>query len=395
MRSSLGHRPATLAILVLVMLIPAPAMGQEAWLVTYGPGGDAWSRFGHNAVMIRDRERGIATNYAFGYFDMNRPGFLVDFIQGILIYEGHATDAERELNLYRTADRSVRRQRLDLTTDQVEDLHALLEEAVRPENRAYEYDYYFHNCSTRIRDLLDEVLDGALRRKTTDLPARLNLRDHTHRLSQDDFWLHTGLMMVLGPGIDGERSAWEEMFLPAAMADQIADLELDGEPLVTDDHYWYESEAYDTPAQPSHRHGSYALAGLLTVVALLLPAMRMRGRLRCLPLRVFVAANAVAGIGLLYLWLGSAHEAIWRNAFLLPLNPLWALLLLPASRRPGVWLPVVLAGLTLLGALVLGWPEGYQYRPAQLRWLVPANAAALLAAWLCWYRPSPPVPRAA
>lgn len=376
-------------LFALALLASLPAMAQEAWLITYGPGGDTWSRFGHNAIMIRDTGQGAARNYAFGYFDMNRPGFLTDFLQGILIYEGHATDAEREMALYRAQDRSVRRQRLNLSAEQVERFHALLREQVRPDNRRYEYDYYFHNCSTRLRDLLNRVLDGALRREARELPARLNLRDHTHRLSQDDFWLHTGLMLVLGPGIDGERSAWEEMFLPAAMASQLARLELDGEPLVTEDHYWYESRRYAMPAEPSHRFASYALAGLTTVAILLLPPLLLARPWRWWPLKAFALVNAVAGLGLLALWVASAHDAIWRNAVLFLLNPLWLLLCWRGTARAGRTVLAVLGLATLIGAVVLAWPGGYQYRPAPLLWLVPANLGALATAWLWWRSRAP------
>jgi len=369
---------------VLLLLTSAPALAQEAWLVTYGPGGDAWSRFGHNAVMIRDDERGIEINYAFGYFDMNRPGFLTDFLQGILIYEGHATRSQRELAYYRDQDRSVRKQRLNLSPDEVERFHELLQYHVRPENRTYEYDYYYNNCSTRIRDLLDKAMGGGLRSAMEERPARLNLRDHTHRLSQNDFWLHTGLMLVLGPGVDGERNAWEEMFLPMAMADQLAEFERAGEPLVTEDFHWYESAAHGAPRDPGHRLFSYALAGVLTAAFLLVPAWRLSGRMRWLPLQALAMVSALAGTGLLLLWFASNHDAIWRNAVLLLLNPLWLLALWRRPPLPPRGIIAVLGLLTVAGAIVLAWPEGYQYRPGPLLWLVPANLAALAALWWRW-----------
>lgn len=373
-----------IALALLALLASAPASADEAWLITYGPGADAWSRFGHNAIMIRDPESGTATNYAFGYFDMNRPGFLTDFLAGILIYEGHATDAEREMRHYRRLDRSVRRQRLNLEPAEVADLERRLREQVRPENRAYAYDYYTRNCSTRLRDLLDATLGGGLREVARQRPARLNLRQHTHRLSQNDFWLHTGLMLVLGPGIDGGISAWEEMFLPTAMADQLAAIEIDGEPLVVEDRYWYRSAEHTAPDRPEHRFASYAVAGGLTAAFLLLPALFGGGRMRWLPLQLFVGVNGLAGIGLLLLWVASQHDDIWANAVLLLLNPLWLVLL--AGRRPPLARPLLaaLAGLALAGTVVLAWPEGYQFRPAQLLWLVPADICALVVAHRRW-----------
>lgn len=378
-----GHGFVRAILGVLLLIASNAALAQEAWLITYGPGGDAWSRFGHDALMLRGDGEG-ARNYAFGYFDPARPGFVGDFIQGRMIYEGHKTDAEREMAAYQAMDRSVRRQRLNLSTTEFERLRRLLERNVAPENRTYEYDYYFHNCATRLRDILDQALKGALSDQFRDTPARLNFREHTHRLTQDDFWLHTGLMFVLGPGIDGERTAWQEMFLPTALADHLADARADGEPLVVEDHYWYESQAHGAPEQPRHQWGDYGLLGLASAGLLLVPMYFGRRWWRSVPLALYVASSAIAGTGLLYLWMASTHDAIHGNALLLLLNPLWLGLFRGGSRHYRVGLLVVLGLLTLVGAVVLAWPEGYQYRPAPLLWLIPANVAALVAGWWRW-----------
>lgn len=68
------------------------------------------------------------------------------------------------VNHYAEANRTVTCQRLALSRPQVDTIVAALEREVRPENRYYPYHYLTTSCATRIRDLLDRVLDGALRR---------------------------------------------------------------------------------------------------------------------------------------------------------------------------------------------------------------------------------------
>ncbi len=355
--------------------------GPAAWLVTYGPGQEMWERFGHNAIWVRDEARGLDRIYSYGYFDMTRPGFAWDFARGIMIYEGNAADPGRELAWYRGRDRSVRLQRLDLDGDRFNSLAAMLEQSLEPDQRQYQYDYYFDNCSTRLRDFIDRVTDGALSEATETTSTAQNFRDHTHRLTQQRFWLHTGMMMGLGPAVDKENSAWEEMFLPEALAREVGALETDRGALVAEDFYWHESETFDPPPAPSHRWLTYSGLGVATMALILLPAWRFRRPWAARSgLALYALASGAAGSVLLFLWLATSHEAAWANAFLLLLNPLWWLLLVPLSARVTQALVGVLGALMAAGAIILAWPESYQFRPAPLLWLVPAGLAALACA---------------
>lgn len=366
------------ALFLLLGAWPGPAAAQpEAWLVTYGPGEEMWERFGHNALWMRDAERGVDQTYSYGYFDMDRPGFAWEFARGIMIYEGAAGDPARELALYRSRDRTVRMQRLDLDESQFRQLYERLEASLAPERRAYRYDYFFENCSTRIRDYLDEVLDGALMAASGNVPAEQTLRDHTHRLTQEKFWLHSGMMMGLGPRVDRPISAWDEMFLPEVVAERLVGLRVNGQAVVAEDFTWHETSRFAPPQQPGHRWVTYGLLGLITAALILIPAVLGSGRAGRIPLILYVLANGLAGLNLLFLWFGSEHEAAWRNLFLLLANPLWWVL--AVRTRPGVACVVagVLGGMTLVGAILLAWPGGVQFRPGPLLWLVPANLAAL------------------
>ena len=95
---------------------------------------------------------------------------------------------------------------------------------IQPENREYLYDYYDNNCSTRVRDVLDDAFGGALKNATVPLPAKQSLRTHTRRMSQADWWLYLGLETVLGWPVDRPVSRWDEMFLPQVLS-EVLDVE--------------------------------------------------------------------------------------------------------------------------------------------------------------------------
>src|SRR6185295_13255419 len=98
-------------------------------------------------------------------------------------------------------NRSILIQELDLTPAEKAELRAALEVNARPENRLYKYDYFLDNCSTRVRDAVDRLVDNGLHRSALG-PGRLTLRDHALRMTAEPLWLYVALDLVLGPNVD-------------------------------------------------------------------------------------------------------------------------------------------------------------------------------------------------
>lgn len=363
----------------------APSRAQEAWLVTYGPGSEVWERFGHNALWLRDAERGLDHVFSFGYFDMGRPGFHLDFARGIMRYHGSASTREREFAFYRMRDRSISAQRLELDRGDVRHLHELLHEAIYPIPQHYDYDYLYNNCSTWLRDLIDEVLDGRLRPQLEARPARLEFRDHVRRFNESRLELHAGLSLLLGPEMDRKRTAWEEAFVPEALARSIGEVNIDGAPLVAETRTFYESERHRAPDRPRGLWWQYALIGALGVVGMVWPARRRASFWRLLPWRTAAVAWTLAGGLVLLMWLATEHAVVAGNLMVLVLNPLWLGLLLPvpAFFRCALWW-LVLACL-VAATILMSVPDGPQYRGEVLLWIVPMSLAML---WLARCRPA-------
>ena len=116
------------------------------------------------------------------------------------------TRLEDTLASYRSQNRTIFAQRLVLTVEERRELIEKLRIAALPENKYYRYDYYRDNCSTRVRDLLDDVFDGALARQAKR-PARLSWRDHTSRLTEESPAVYLGLNVAPRPCARCPRSA--------------------------------------------------------------------------------------------------------------------------------------------------------------------------------------------
>ncbi len=143
-------------------IVDAPAANLEISLMTYGPGDIYWERFGHDALEVRDTVSGESVAFNYGVFDFDQKGFLLNFARGIMAYRMDAENTQSDIDFYAGEGRYVRRQRLALDDAQKERLRRFLLWNIRPENAGYHYDYYVDNCTTRVRDALDDALDGAV-----------------------------------------------------------------------------------------------------------------------------------------------------------------------------------------------------------------------------------------
>jgi hypothetical protein len=350
---------------------PGAEAGSElvVYLMTMGPGELVWERFGHNAIYIRDDARGTGTAYNFGIFDFDQEDFLLRFVQGRMFYWMEGADAERTAAVYRSYDRSVWLQELELTPAQRVALRDFLEWNEREENRYYHYDYYHDNCSTRVRDALDRALGGAIRAQTEGVPAGTTFRWHTRRLAADDLLTYTGLNVGLGRPVDRPISVWEEMFLPMAVREHFRTLEVrlpDGgrAPLVREEFTVHESATYFERPDPPRRLPGFLMLGLLVGAAVALLSTRADdSRLAREAASVLIGSwSAVAGllgVVLAFLWALTDHSAAHHNENLLQVSPLLLPLLVlgplalrPRRRRRLLPLAAGLAGLVAAGSVL-------------------------------------------
>jgi hypothetical protein len=395
-----ARRPGALLVFALFPLFvaaqpaaPAPGAALDISLLTFGPGTEVWERFGHNAILVRDRASGAARLYNYGMFDFAQENFYLNFARGRMRYRVAAGDPDEELPVYRAEGRWIVQQDLDLTPAQRARLAAFLEWNAQPEHAEYRYDYFTDNCATRVRDALDAALDGAIRAQTVAPSRGFSYRMDTLRLMRPEPLLMLAIDAGLGPYADRRLSWWDESFVPMQFMQYLREVSVPGpdgraRPLVARETLLVPGRL---PAPPDFPPDWFwqALATGVTLALALLWLARRRDRTFA---RVVFAALAtgialvcgLAGLLLIVLWALTDHLAAWRNENLLLLDPLCILLLptwLGAARA--AWRPtrharrlaLLVAGLAGLALFVKVLPAFPQDNRFWIALLLPVHAA--------------------
>ena len=374
-----------------------PGANLVVTLVTMGQGDLVWEKFGHNAIRVRDTVAKTDTVWNWGLFDFGQPGFLPRLIKGEMLYWMDDTSTAPFVTWYMRDDREITEQLLNLTDEQKVKLLTLIRENDTDAKRFYNYNYYLDNCSTRVRDLIDAVIDGQLKAQTDTIATRDTYRSHTRRLLAQSPLEYFGIQLVLGRPADKPLSRWEEMFLPVRLMRYINEVQLRGNdgqlrPLVAAQAQIQRSRnRMPELEEVQPKTSRYLLAGgLITalLVTLGIAATRSRGaRISFTTVAVLWCLFAgLAGTFALLMWLFTGHTFMYVNDNVLLMNPLHLVLaaLLPRAmfkgraRRAVVLTTALIATLSIVGALLHFIPGLGQENPEFIVLAAGANVALAL-----------------
>lgn len=393
---SVERRPrwlkASLAIVLLCIhlfatsALAAPRIG----VLTMQPGEIFFERFGHNALVVQE-PGGEATSYNFGFFDPGEPDFIGRFIRGDMRYRLVALPVEEDLAYYRQAGRGVDLQWLDLPAADAQALADALVWNARPENAHYRYDYFLDNCSTRVRDAIDEALGGGLRRQLEGRSRGSTFRSESVRLASPAPWMWLGFDVGLGPDADRPLALWAEAFVPMRLADALRDVRnAQGRPLVAEEVQLLPHRLAPEPLDQARPWLRWLAAGAVMAAAVAWLGRRRPALLAGLALPFWFLSGLVGALSL-FIWFGTEHRFGWSNQNVLLLSPL-AWVLLPGGwrvargRAPGRvfrWTLLAVCGAGAV-ALFISW---LSIQPQQnLHWIgliLPLHAAL---AWVFWPR---------
>ena len=313
-------------------LAAAPSAAPRIGVMTMRPGNIFWERFGHDALVVQDPVTGESLNYNFGFFDPTAPDFVSRFARGEMRYQLAVLTTEQDLSVYRAEGRGVQMQWLNLSPERARELDQALRLNAQPQNAFYDYRYFTDNCATRVRDAVDRTFGGALRSQLESRSQGLTYRSEAVRLADDALWMRYLFDLGLGPQADRPMSRWEESFVPGRLATALADLQVDGKPVVAGTQTLLEHQLRPDATDPNFQWLYWLLVGAV-VGAMLLWLRRRTPRGFGITATVIWLLFSLFGATLLYLWLFTAHNFAFANRNLWLMNPLALLPMLAWWRR--------------------------------------------------------------
>ncbi|TNE57413.1 MAG: DUF4105 domain-containing protein [Bacteroidetes bacterium] len=294
-------------------------------LMTVAPGDMLYSTFGHSAIRVYDAQNRLDRCYNYGTFQFDQPNFLLKFCRGRLLYFLNI-EPYRAFEYGNLLDRRpMQEQFLDLDSTQRQRLFDLLQENALEENKYYKYDFFYDNCATRIRDIVQETFFHQLDFDSTGLPLGTTMRQLLRPYLKEMPWTQFGIDLALGYPADRVAHAEDYMFLPDYVHDLFATAHTwQRKPLITIERNIPEQplpqrEAYqpDFFGQPLYVTSLIALIGLLSMA---------NARTERIFDVLFWFILGLAGLVIFLLWVATDHSATkynWNILWALPTNLLF------------------------------------------------------------------------
>ena len=338
----------------------------EVSLITCSPHEEIYSLYGHSALRWHDLHNegptaGQDLVFNWGLFDFKKPYFVLRFVFGLTDYELGVIPFERFVPYYKRWGCSITEQVISLTNEEKHSLKKALADNLRQENKVYRYNFFYDNCSTRPRDIIERNVNGKI-----EWPDREDytpsFRDMVRECNRNHDWSRFGNDILLGLKADFKTTRTEQEFLPLNLMQDmaLAQIYVNGEyrPLVK------EQRNIALPGvqiiEPDWILSPTETAIILVLIALCILFVEWKQKKRFVWWDVtLMLVQSAIGI-VLTVMIFSQHPTTSLNLNILLFNPLPIFFIPSVIKHRNTWwkLLVVLLILYTIGGIWQSYPEG-------------------------------------
>ena len=337
----------------------------EISLLTCQPHDEVYSLYGHTAIRYHDlRPGGYDLAFNYGVFDFRKPHFVARFVFGLTDYELGAYPYQLFQQEYRRFGSMVTEQVLNLTPEEKLMLHDALAINLRPENKIYRYNYFYNNCTTKARDIIEQCINGELEYAGHE-DYTPTYREMVHDMTRNNPWSRFGNDLLLGIKADFKTDLRQQEFLPGNLLYDFdhAQIYANGtyRPLVKE-------RRIAVPAGVQIKQDGFPLSPIACAIIILAVGLvifiaewRLKKAFLLWDLLLMLATGTIGIV--LTLMLFSQHPTVSLNLQLILFNPLPLLYLWPVIRgkQTRYWmLTAILAVIFLIGGFFQHYAEGIQ-----------------------------------
>lgn len=289
-------------------------------ILTVGTADESHSLYGHTALRIIDNTNHTDLVYNYGMFDFTTENFILKFIKGDLQYFAAAYPyADFEYN-YREENRSIYEQGLNLSQDEKLSLQAKLASTLLSEDRLYTYKFIDRNCTTKVIDIINDVLkEKVITKKNIDSKT---YRDVLFPYTENHFFQKLGINIIFGTKVDNTANT---IFLPFDLKNNLEKTSYKNKPIVAETKTIFEANRKPTIAFWD------SIYVLITVLLLIVVFNKKT---------INISYLLVLGIlGLMFSVIGlySLHRELLQNYNVLLFNPLFLILIFFILKNNKIW----------------------------------------------------------
>ncbi|MEO7293194.1 MAG: DUF4105 domain-containing protein, partial [Ginsengibacter sp.] len=256
--------------------------------------------------------------YNYGTFSFDEPGFYTKFVRGKLMYYLSTQDFASFKQDYEQEQRSMIEQVLNLSCKEKSKMAKLLLQNLMGDNKFYKYDFFFDNCTTRLRDLLEKSADSNVHyASVVNKPTTFRQHIFEYMDRYDKKWIKLGMDLLLGAKTDDVMDNRQAMFLPDYLLKAFDSASIKSTPVLKSNNM-----VIDIPAQPVQKSfftNPLFIFSLLFIVIVLLSFSKNNSVQKCLygfDGFIFFMAG-FSGSLIIFMWFGTDHIVCQNNYNLL------------------------------------------------------------------------------
>ena len=185
----------------------------EVSLLTCQPHDEVYSLYGHTALRWHNLRTGLDIAFNWGVFNFKAPHFVARFVFGLTDYELGAYPYNVFQEEYKHFGSMVTEQVLNLNGEEIMRLEGLLQQNLQSENRIYRYNYFYNNCTTKARDIIEQCVNGEVKYAERE-DFTPSYRDMVHEMTRNKRWAQWGNDLLLGIKADQPTTLRQQEFLP-------------------------------------------------------------------------------------------------------------------------------------------------------------------------------------
>lgn len=288
----------------------------DIYVITCEAGKDIYKLFGHSAVRVQDRDKGLDMIFNYGTFNFNTPNFYMKFTSGRLLYQLGITSFDSFIYPYIYEKINVYSQRLLLSQEKKQEMFDLMMDDYKPENKYYRYNFLYDNCSTRIRDLINRVEGDKI--KWGYEPNGGSYWEYLDKHLTLVPWIGVGIHIILGEKGNKKVNSFDASFLPENFMQCLKDTKIGGENIVDKAYPILQYE--HRPAEKKYYEYPFWILFLVVIINILL-SIRFKMYFRITSIFILLISGII-GVVISYLGLFTSHPMTFLNADIIWANPL-------------------------------------------------------------------------